>query len=141
MKYSKLTKSDLLKEINSKLEKLQKKHLVDFLQSLSDTTEISGIELIEDTGIKEIYSNGGRWQNIIFKCKCKCLYWKLSILSESYSSQSYIRLYSGDLNNWTLIKSGNPKKDYGIDIAYRDDYHKDVFKPIIDDYKKLIKRF
>lgn len=86
------------------------------------------------------HSNGGRYRSIIFKFNDK--YWKIAILSESYDFQSYIRLYSSaTLDNWNLIKSGNPKKDYNIDIAYSKNYSPNIYQKIIDDYKKIILKF
>lgn len=147
---SKMSKTDLMVEIDEIMEKMQKKDLLYLYKMLAagdlypkDSSKAKiekpkiNIKLIDDPGIKEKQSNGGRTQTLLFKVGK--VFWKLIIHSESYSFQSYIRLYSGDgVNNWIIIKSGNPKKDYNIDIAYHSSYSKLVFNPIIEDYKKII---
>lgn len=98
---------------------------------------VKSIEIIDDTGIVQENSNGGRTQTILMKYNDT--YWKLVIHSESYWFQSYIKLYSSQsLENWNLIKQGNPKRDYRLDISYRSDYKENIFFGIINDYKFLI---
>lgn len=99
--------------------------------------KVKSIEVVDDSGIEQEHSNGGRTQTLLMKYNDR--YWKLVIHSQSYSFQSYIKLYSSQsLDNWTLIKQGNPKNDYGIDLSYRNDYKENVFYSIINDYKFLI---
>lgn len=100
---------------------------------------VKSIEIIDDTGIEMKNSNGGRTQTLLMKYNDK--YWKLVIHSESYWFQSYIKLYSSQsLENWNLVKQGNPKQDYNLDISYRNDYRENIFFSIINDYKFLIAR-
>jgi hypothetical protein len=91
---------------------------------------------VSNTGIKEIHSNDGKSQEILLKSKKNVF--KISILSESYEFQSYGKLYilSTD-KKWTLLKKINPKKDYGIELAYKRSYSKNAFEPIINDLTKL----
>lgn len=147
----KMSKEDLLSAIDNLIVKMPKKDLLDLYKILNASEKLKNIimseskkpkfkiELIDDSGIKEKNSNGGRTQTILFKVGN--IFWKLIIHSESYSFQSYIRLYSGDgVNNWTLIKGGNPKEDYGIDISYQENYPCDIFSSIITNYKDIIKK-
>lgn len=114
--------------ISKKAKKVDDKSIVELVKS---------IEIIDDTGIEKENSNGGRTQTLLMKYNDK--YWKLVIHSESYWFQSYIRLYSSQsLENWNLVKQGNPKKDYGLDLSYKNDYKENVFFGIINDYKFLI---
>ena len=154
---NKLNKIQLKEEINKSLEKLSTKKLKEILgiiymeDSNKDTKDnkitkitkktekdpFANIEIIDDTGIVEKHSNGGRTQTILMKHNN--LFWKLIIHSESYIAQSYIRLYSSStLDNWNLIKCGNPKRDYEIDISYRTQYLRSEFNIIIKDYKTLL---
>jgi len=98
---------------------------------------------IKDSGIKEEHSNGGRDQEIIWKIKETNEKFRLLIHSESYDFQSYYRLYkwNNENNKWNIITSGNPSKDYSIDIAYRRQYSAYAFDPIIKDMKKIAKEF
>jgi len=91
---------------------------------------------VSNSGIKECSSNGGRKQEILFKTEKNVF--KISILSESYTNQSYGSLYilSTD-KKWTLLKRINPKTDYRIDISYKNNYDKFAFDPIIKDLKKI----
>lgn len=147
MDYKKLSKEELQKLAQEAIIKCKKGDLINFLKSLEPVKpEIKKIkvskpliEVIDDSGIVEKHSNGGRTKTIIFKCKDK--YWRLIIHSESYDFQSYIRLYSSTtLDNWNLIKNGNPKKDYDISVAYRRDCPNYIFNDIIEDYKEIIKK-
>ena len=162
---NKLNKIQLKEEINKSLEKLNTKKLKEILclvyeedgsndkkiisnrQSKATKSRIEkikslkslldSIEIIDDTGVVECHSNGGRTQTILMKHNN--LFWKLIIHSETYVAQSYIRLYSSSaLDNWNIIKSGNPKRDYDIDISYRTHYPQSIFSRIINDYKSLI---
>lgn len=143
-KLNKLKKIELLELCIKELKHFDKKELLNFLltknmDTVLENTNITKekIEVIDDSGIVEKHSNNGKTQTIIFKYKK--LYWRLIIHSESYESQSYIRLYTtSTLNEWNIIKSGNPKKDYGIALAYVTNYKPDAFKQIIEDYKKII---
>lgn len=142
----KLGKEELQKLVYEAIGNCNKNQLINFLLSLEPITpkikvrEQPVILIIDDSGIVEKHSNGGRTQTIIFDCNDR--YWRLIIHSESYDFQSYIRLYSSStLDNWNLIKNGNPKKDYNIDISYRRDYSHSTFYKIIEDYKKVIERF
>lgn len=144
LKILKLKKEDLLIMAEEILKKYKKNELYNFVVSNTTGTndnkkEDVDYELIDDTGIVENHSNGGRTRTILYKMGGT--FWKLIIHSESYNFQSYIRLYSSStLDNWTLIKNGNPKKDYNIDISYSRSYTPYVFDGIIRDYKKIIKK-
>lgn len=154
---NKMSKIQLKEELNNVIETLTITKLKNLLILLTDETNIKNtnntnntsiksksivelvksIEIIDDTGIEMKNSNGGRTQTILMKYNNT--YWKLVIHSESYWFQSYIRLYSSQsLENWNLIKHGNPKKDYDLDLSYRNDYKENVFFGIINDYKLLI---
>lgn len=153
MNLKKMGKEELQKEALKVLEKMTKPQLIKLIETKGlknlnlivknknqNEIAINEIELIDDSGMIKRHSNGGRFRSLIFKYKDK--YWKLSILSESYVFQSYIKLSSSStLDNWNLIKCGNPKKDYDIDIAYSERYTPDVYQKIIYDYKKLILKF
>ncbi len=130
-----LKEDTLLKNTSTKNTKLKK--IVDKVSTDTILDLVRSIEVIDDTGIVQEHSNGGRTQTILMKYKDR--YWKLVIHSESYAFQSYIKLYSSQsLDNWTLVKQGNPKKEYGVDISYRNDYKENIFFGIINDYKFLI---
>jgi hypothetical protein len=98
---------------------------------------------IKDTGIQEMHSNGGRKQEIIWKIKETGDKFRLLILSESYNFQSYYRLYkwSEEKNEWNIVTSGNPVRDYNINIAYSSRYPSNAFDRIISDMKKIAKEF
>lgn len=145
MDYKKLSKEELQKLAQEAIVKCKKDKLIDFLKSLEPVRPKIKIKdkpvifVIDNSGIVEKHSNGGRTKTLIFKCNDR--YWKLIIHSECYDFQSYIRLYSSStLDNWTLIKSGNPKKDYNISVAYRKDCPDYIFNGIIEDYKEIIKK-
>jgi hypothetical protein len=108
------------------------------MEKVEKVKKIKYLTLIDDSGIVKFMSNGGRTQTLLFIDNLKVWY-KLVIHSESHVEQSYINLFSStDRNKWMLIKNGNPKKNYGIDIAYDEKFSYGVFKPIIDDYKKFL---
>ena len=160
---NKLSKIQLKEELNNVIETLTITKLKNLLILLTEDTNIKNtvksvkikkankddarsivemvksIEIIDDTGIEKKNSNGGRTQTILMKYNDK--YWKLVIHSESYWFQSYIKLYSSQsLENWNLVKQGNPKQDYSLDISNRNDYRENIFFGIINDYKFLIAR-
>lgn len=162
---NKMSKIQLKEELNNVIETLTITKLKNLLILLTDETNIKNtnnanntnntiakkvdaksivelvksIEIIDDTGIEMKNSNGGRTQTLLMKYNDK--YWKLVIHSESYWFQSYIKLYSSQsLENWNLVKQGNPKQDYNLDISYRNDYRENIFFSIINDYKFLIAR-
>lgn len=149
---NKLNKIQLKEELNNVIETLTIAKLKNLLILLTEETNIkntdntssivelvNSIEIIDDTGIEKKNSNGGRTQTLLMKYKDKI--WKLVIHSESYWFQSYIRLYSlQGVDNWALIKQGNPKRDYSLDISNRNDYRENIFFGIIYDYKYLIAR-
>lgn len=157
---NKLNKIQLKEELNNVIETLTIAKLKNLLILLTEETNIkntdksvkikkdntssivelvNSIEIIDDTGIEKKNSNGGRTQTLLMKYKDKI--WKLVIHSESYWFQSYIRLYSlQGVDNWALIKQGNPKRDYRLDISNRNDYRENIFFGIIYDYKYLIAR-
>lgn len=98
------------------------------------------MKILDDSKIRVLHSNGGRNQVILLEHNG--ILYKINILSESYVSQSYGRLYVLNNNNeLTLLKTINPERDYGIDISSRDNYSSNTFDPIINDFKKLIKNF
>ncbi len=99
------------------------------------------LKTIKDSGIVRKHSNGGRNQEIIYK-NPHGEQFRILIHSESYSFQSYARLYKwvGD-KGWKIITSTNPKGDYGIDISDSTTYSPYAFDRIIADFRKLIKEF
>ena len=103
--------------------------------------EENGFELLDDTGIVEKLSNGGRKQDILFASKDRL--YKISHLSESIERQSFSILYVKDKNGWTTLLRKNPKRDFGIDIAYSSCYSKNTFNKItklfIEKAKKIDK--
>ena len=141
MNFKKMKLEDLKKLATEKISNSKKEVLINFLETFESSKKLNPIEKIEtidDTGIIKCNSNDGKRQTILFKCKN--LFWKLDILSESYDFQSYIKLYSSpDLGYWTLVKKGNPKRDYNISLAYKD-YTQFAYSEIIKDYKKLIEK-
>ena len=147
MNFKKMKLEDLKKLATEKILNSKKEILINFLETFESSKKsnpiekietIKKIEIIDDTGIIKCRSNDGKRQTILFKCGN--LFWKLDILSESYDFQSYIKLYSSpDLGHWTLVKNGNPKRDYNISLAYKD-YTQFAYSVIIRDYKKLIKK-
>lgn len=141
MNLKKMKLEDLKKLAAEKILNSKKEILINFLETFESSKKLNPIEKIEtidDTGIIKCNSNDGKRQTILFKCGK--LFWKLDILSESYDFQSYIKLYSSpDLGDWTLIKKGNPKRDYNISLAYKD-YTQFAYSEIIRDYKKLIEK-
>ena len=141
MNFKKMKLEDLKKLAMEKISNSKKEVLINFLETFESSKKLNPIEKIEtidDTGIIKCNSNNGKRQTILFKCKN--LFWKLDILSESYDFQSYIKLYSSpDLGYWTLVKKGNPKRDYNISLAYKD-YTQFAYSEIIRDYKKLIEK-
>ena len=141
MNLKKMKLEDLKKLATEKILNSKKEILINFLETFESSKKlnpIKKIEIIDDTGIIKCKSNDGKMQTILFKCEN--LFWKLVILSESYDFQSYIKLYSSpDLGDWTLIKKGNPKRDYNISLAYRE-YTQFAYSEIIKDYKKLIEK-
>ena len=141
MNLKKMKLEDLKKLATEKILNSKKEILINFLETFESSKKsnpIKKIETIDDTGIIKCKSNDGKMQTILFKCEN--LFWKLVILSESYDFQSYIKLYSSpDLGYWTLVKKGNPKRDYNISLAYKD-YTQFAYSEIIRDYKKLIEK-
>ena len=141
MNFKKMKLEDLKKLATEKISNSKKEILINFLEAFESSKKLNPIEKIEtidDTGIIKCNSNGGKRQTILFKCGK--LFWKLDILSESYDFQSYIKLYSSpDLCYWTLVKNGNPKRDYNISLAYKE-YTQFAYSEIIRDYKKLIEK-
>ena len=141
MNLKKMKLEDLKKLATEKILNSKKEILINFLETFESSKKLNPIEKIEtigDTGIIKCNSNDGKRQTILFKCKN--LFWKLDILLESYDFQSYIKLYSSpDLCYWTLVKKGNPKRDYNISLAYRD-FTQFAYSEIIRDYKKLIEK-
>lgn len=99
------------------------------------------LKKVLDTGIKPGHSNGARIQEIIFENEANEKY-RVTIESESINSQSFARLYKWTNDNgWGLITARNPKRDYNIDISYKNDYSQLAFEPIVRDFKKIITRF
>ena len=141
MNFKKMKLEDLKKLAMEKISNSKKEVLINFLETFESSKKLNPIEKIEtidDTGIIKCNSNDGKRQTILFKCGK--LFWKLDILSESYDFQSYIKLYSSpDLGYWTLVKKGNPKRDYNISLAYKE-YTQFAYSEIIRDYKKLIEK-
>lgn len=97
---------------------------------------------LKDSRIQELHSNGGRKQEIIWKTS-EGKKFRVLINSESYEFQSYGKLYAWNDqgNEWNIISSINPVRDYQIDISYSSNYSDRAFDPIIKDFKKLAKEF
>jgi hypothetical protein len=111
--------------------------LNDFYNEIIKYLESIKLFEIDDSGIVEVYSNSGKKQTVLIKTIKGTLY-KISILSESYESQSYAKLYVKDSSGFSLIKNCNPKRDYNIELSYKKDYSKNSFSKIISDFKDLI---
>lgn len=95
---------------------------------------------VDDTGIKNSSSNGGRTQTLLY-VDINGVWYKLTIHSESYVTQSYIRLYSSsNRSEWLSLITGNPKKDFGIDISYKENYSSIAFDIIIKNYEGRLKK-
>jgi len=97
--------------------------------------------IIDDTDITEIRSNGGRVKTTLFEIKG--ILFRIDIKSESHDFQSYARLeILGSDNKWEVLKRMNPKKDFNIDISYQTSPSQKAFDPIlsklIDLAKKLV---
>jgi hypothetical protein len=98
------------------------------------------IKILSETGIFNVHSNGGRSKTVIFKLGS--YQFKIDILSESFASQSYARLYKWtEQSGFSLVTNKNPMRDYKIDVSYRDNYLQTTFDPIVRDLKKLAKNF
>lgn len=98
------------------------------------------LKIIEDSGIVNVHSNGGRTRTIIFKIGVQ--QFKISIKSESYDFQSYARLYKWtEQNGFSQVIQKNPKRDFNVDISYSDRYTQSAFDSIIIYLKKLAKDF
>lgn len=133
----------------SGLMKLKKEELVNIILELQknmvDSSALAPNNIFEILIEKQLYqgnSNGAWLYAITYKVNNKI--WKIEINSESYVSQSYIRLYRlGNDEKWNLIHFGNPKRDYEIDISYKSEgaFPKNIFDGIIKDYKDLILKF
>ena len=97
---------------------------------------------LKDTGIIKKDRNGSRDQEIIWKTS-EDKKFRVLIHCESYDFQSYGKLYAWNENNneWNIISSCQPQRDYKIDIAYSNRYPHTAFDPIIKDFKKLAKEF
>ena len=75
---------------------------------------------IDNTGAYEGNQNGGIDQTIIFTIGNDDNKFKIDIHSESYDFQSYARLFKWtDEKGFALITNHNPKKRYGLDLAYK----------------------
>lgn len=105
--------------------------------------KLANKDVLLDSGMQSCSSNGG-WKREIIYLDGKGGKFRIFILSESYESQSYARLYKWtDKEGWENITSKNPKKEYGIDVSYRrpEQVGADVFKPMITDLVKLSEAF
>jgi len=94
----------------------------------------------EETELTEMKSNGGYIKQ--YELKTENNLYKLYIKTESYVSQSYIRLSFFNGEEWKNIISQNPQKEYNIDIAYkRKEYiPSNTFDKILSDYIQLIEK-
>jgi len=99
------------------------------------------IKVIEDTGIvKGLGSNGAQIQRILFLIGEH--QFKIDIRSESYDHQSFAVLKKWtDSKGFSTIIGKNPKRDYGVDVAYKQIVRKDAFKAIITDLKRIATDF
>lgn len=100
------------------------------------------LKAIKDTGIIEKNNNGSRDREIIWKNPYGEKF-RVLIHSQSYDFQSYAKVYKWNESNneWNIISSANPKRDYGIELAYKQNYSQYAFDPILRDFKKLVKEF
>lgn len=101
------------------------------------------LKTLKDSGIMSKHSNGGRTQEVIWKTPYREKF-RVLIHSESYDFQSYARLYKWNEQNneWNIVTSANPKKDYDIDISYKNvPSYSLAFQPILNDFKKMAKEF
>lgn len=95
---------------------------------------------VDDTGIKESSCNGGTIQTLLY-VDCNGVWYKLIIHSESYERQSYIRLSSSsNRSEWAILITGNPKRDFGIDLSYRNGFSSTAFARIIKNYEERLKK-
>jgi len=103
----------------------------DFYKEIEEYLKNLYFITIEDSYPKKVpgNSNGGVFQEILFKSE-KNLF-KISILSESVTRQSYARLSCYNDSGWTVLQSFNPEIDFNINLSYKNDFRQDVFKPII----------
>lgn len=106
------------------------------------TTKRLTFKVLKDTGIIEKKRNGGRGQEIIWKTS-EGKKFRVVIHCESYDFQSYGKLYAWNEsgNEWNIISSCQPQRDYKIDVAYINRHSYSGFEPIIKDFKKLAKEF
>lgn len=94
----------------------------------------TGIEILGD-------SNGSRTYVEVFTNDKEEQY-KIEIKSESYITQSYAKLYKwSTTDGWLQIVNKNPRRQFGVDISYKDNFSVNVFDPIIKDLKKLAESF
>ena len=95
------------------------------------------MKTIEDSGIVSCHSNNGHTQTILLE-ENKVLY-KIKIHVESYTFQSYARLYVLNTNKeWTLLHSLDPQ-DFGLTNFYSP-FPSNKFKDIINALKKTMKK-
>ena len=96
---------------------------------------------IENSGILEAQINGGYRQEILFTLDKKNKF-KISIMSERHTSQSYAKLFKWtDKEGFALVISKNPKTQYNIDVAYKRNVNGAAFKSIIDDLARIAETF
>lgn len=98
-------------------------------------------KVINETAIQNCASNGGRKKEIIFT-NDKNEKFRISILSESYKSQSHSFLYKwSETKGWNMIIDKNPLSEYNVDISYSDNYSQTSFDKIVRDLKKIAETF
>lgn len=97
---------------------------------------------IYNTGIQKLDdSNGSRTYVEVFTNDKEEQY-KIEIKSESYISQSYAKLYKwSTTEGWLQIVNKNPKRQFGVDISYQDNFPANIFDYMIKDLKKLAESF
>lgn len=102
------------------------------------------VDVVSDSGLV-LNSNSGRTQELIFVVTHKRdiehhgYTWKISVRSENYADQSHAYLYLlNKQNEWTLISSLNPKRNFNIDVSYKNNLQGDEFVPIYKAFTETI---
>lgn len=99
------------------------------------------ISIINETPIQKASTNGGREKEIIYE-NIKKEKFKIHIISETYTSQSYAKLFKwSDTNGWLSIIWKNPKNDFNINISSSDTFNQNAFLPILIDLMKISENF
>lgn len=128
------------KEIITLANKLiSKEDIIKMIEEFDNYLTNLRFATIESSPIKEQKSNGGRFQTKTFTSGVNTF--KIKILSESYESQSYATLSILGDNGYEVLESYNPKRDFKIDIAYKTDYSKFAFAPILKHLEEIATKY